>query len=147
MGYLLSVGMGGGLMIHIWNEKEPWPTKVNFIQDYPMVILGYDMQQNCCENFSWHIEGATLDAKGNLPHHIFDVTREPEVEESDEDADELTYSIRFFLKGDRQPIYDPVSHTWSYIQHPDASIVLINCHNGYYAHGWELLSVTKEGEL
>jgi len=136
-------------MITIWDQKKPWESKVNFIQDDPMVFLGYDMKQNCCERYGWYLEGDPFrDTDGNLPFHTFDTSRQPEdavIDYKPDNQYDTPSGIRFFLKGELEHTYK--NGVWSKKRHPDASIVLWNCHNGYYYHGWQLLGVTKENEL
>ena len=39
-------------MLKVFDCVDPWPTKVNFV-DSNNVMLGYDMEQNCCEVATW----------------------------------------------------------------------------------------------
>jgi len=134
-------------MIKIFDSVMPWPNKVNFIQDDPMVFVGYDTDQNCCENFSWQLlseDGHEIepDEHGCIPYE-FDLSH-PLVPDQDwEDNDEISSTLRIPLLGDRQ--YNHELHEW--FRPPGATLVLSNCHNGYYSHGWGVATVTQKGAL
>ena len=38
----------------IFNKVDGWETKVNFVDEYN-VVLGYDLAQDCCEHADWFI--------------------------------------------------------------------------------------------
>ena len=130
---------------HIWNLVEPFPTKVNFV-DSNNVVLGYDLEHQCCEDASWVIsespyggnpiyesdknEGKEL----TLENYCFD----PDycVQRGDEFSE--TYTATFILKA--RSTCEP--------KLPDLFVILKNRHNGYYSHGFTFRGTTSiEGAL
>jgi len=118
---------------HIFNMTDKFPDKVNFV-DTNNVLLGYDLQQNCCENAFWTISeskdgGNPIHQGGNdsekeitLDGYGFD----PEFYEREDSDGEESYVAIFKLR----------FHSWTEPQKPDLFIRLENRHNGYYSHGF-----------
>lgn len=122
------------MKIHIWNCSSIWPNKVNFI-DTNNVILGYDLDQSCCETAFWAIS----DRKdGSRPIHHGDGRSSFEAEldgycfdpdfceresagEDGEDGGAAVFKLTFAKYG---------------ASRPDLFLRLENQHNGYYCHGF-----------
>jgi len=132
---------------HIWNLTKTFPGKVNFI-DSNNVILGYDLQQCCCEHAFWTIsetpdgknpiyEGDVLaDQEIELDGYVFD-PKFCERESASDSWDEGGAAI-FKLLGRRSLLSES----------PDLSLRLVNHHNGYYSHGFTFRgSVITEDSL
>lgn len=117
----------------IWNLTETFPGKVNFI-DSNNVILGYDLDQCCCEHTFWTIS-KTLDGENPIYRGDNEAVKEIELDgycfdpnycqRHDDDSKE-EYVAVFKLEG-RQRTNPKL---------PDLFLRLENHHNGYYAHGF-----------
>lgn len=125
-------------------REGSWSEAVNFV-DENNIVVGYDMAQDCCEYASWyfyegdvrHEDGAEIDVAGL----VFDASYEFTSEEGEPDApglkpDELDMggAETFRLHGGGRTVF----------------LVLINCHNGYYSHGFEMKrgeEIIKDGSL
>ena len=47
--------------MRIFNKEEKWSSKVNFVDDNN-VVLGYDTEEQCCENAGWFIDDQPCEA-------------------------------------------------------------------------------------
>lgn len=99
--------------------------KVNFV-DANNVAVGFDAEQNCCENFGWKF---TDDPKGGnevcddriLEAYNFDPNFFHEYSEWDHgDRSKQSAVLKLVDEGK-----------------PDLFLTLFNSHNGYYSHGFE----------
>ena len=109
----------------IFNKIENFKTKVNFVDDNN-VVLGYDIEQQCCEKANWFISD-TIDPKSgyqvvDLPNYNFDV--------------------RFIREDYRQRNSPKLEDTNTVIFRitngvDEKFIFLCNTHNGYYRHGFD----------
>ncbi len=106
-------------------------SKVNFV-DENNVVLGYDLQQDCCEHAGWVIgpmpateinETVECEAPSTLGDYVFD-TDVPHGEDSVRLRDGGG-SVAFALKP-KPGVALPV--LW---------ITLYNSHNGHYSHGFK----------
>lgn len=123
---------------HIWNQMPPFTNKVNFV-DSNNVVLGYDLDQSCCETAEWTIsenkDGTNPLLRGDdqsafektLDGYVFD----PDFYEVHHDEDKEEHTAVFRLRGVPR---------WGRGQWvdagPDLYIHLWNRHNGYYSHGF-----------
>lgn len=109
--------------------------------DHKNVFVGYSLYQQCCENAGWYIHpsenldtslhGNILLPSGNvgpgeqtLDDYEFDVdtlNRSGCRVERDDGTDDTFYCVF--------PLINTVSGDRAYL-------ILFNCHNGYYSHGW-----------
>lgn len=124
---------------HIWHMTPTFPSKVNFV-DSNNVLLGYDLEQCCCENAFWTI-GESLDGSNPLhsgdnisdPQEISleDYVFDPDFYQLHEDEDREEYVAIFRL------VCNP---RWrNGVQatgRPDLCVRLVNKQNGYYSHGF-----------
>ena len=113
--------------------------KINFI-DENNVILGYDLNQNCCESAYWFIsdkqetepqEESKVDCDPDLKGFYFDKSFFSIVNETD--SDHGTMVVFRIVNGEKEKF-----------------IHLVNVHNGYYNHGFEMKikeEILKEGYI
>lgn len=127
---------------HIWNYTETFPGKVNFIDDNN-VLVGYSLQQDCCEDAFWTI-GESEDGKGTILHRG-DNTEPKEFELSNYVFDSTFHN----LEEDGCEAYVAIFKLISYHKsHPDLYLRLENHHNGYYSHGFVFRGdIVVEGTL
>lgn len=126
--------MGYSIMIKIFNKEAEWTTKLNFV-DENNVLVGYDYEQNCCEDFGWYISELEVDGRSinqsneqDLVDYVFDSTFCNYIEN-------LTEEVVFKLIAKDKP---------------DLYLHLYNYHNGYYAHGFTFKigeNIIKEGYI
>ncbi len=121
------------MKLRIWNLTKIFPGKVNFI-DEDNVILGYELEQSCCENTFWTI---STEPDGGNPLYRGDDSESQEIElegyrfdpeffQKEENEGEECYAAIFKLVGPRY-LADAL---------PDLYLRLENHHNGYYSHGF-----------
>lgn len=109
----------------IFDQVEPWPSKVNFI-DENNVVLGYDMEGQCCESFGWFIT-STIRTKvpkktPPVPTHL----------------NSWRFDTKFFKQIEIGKWGDETILVFRIIRGKQSKYIhLYNCHNGYYAHGFE----------
>jgi len=134
----------------VFDKTDPFTTKVNFV-DENNILVGYDLEQNCCEQADWFIIDSICDKEkfdslrgtpsaDGLPQvfsekdYVFDPGFFEEVSITDEVCwYELIVVFRLISK-----------------TLPDLYLHLFNCHNGYYSHGFEMKMSDKtiqEGSL
>ena len=122
----------------IFDEVEgPWSSKVNFVDDHN-VVIGYDTDQCCCEDAYWFIHRELIfdnpTYKERNKSTLLELMRDSKVPEDltkhyidtefckEEDLDYGNVAV-FLLK-------DMTGRVDSYY------LYLVNCHNGYYSHGF-----------
>jgi hypothetical protein len=117
----------------IWNLTETFPGKVNFI-DSNNVILGYDLEQSCCEHAFWTIS-EKLD--GSDPIHKGDDKAMQEIE-LDGYCFDPNYCQRHDNENDEEYVatFKLVGHPYGTPKLPELFLRLENHHNGYYSHGF-----------
>jgi hypothetical protein len=104
---------------------DSWDKKINFVDDNN-VLVGFDMNSDCCECFGWYVSTVIQDDIG-------DDSETPDVED-------YTFSTTDFIsktKGDydieRLAIFTLVADG-----QPNLYLHLYNAHNGYYSHGFDI---------
>jgi len=127
----------------IFNKVGGFESKVNFV-DENNVVLGYNLQQSCCEHADWFIASRpnnkiprrfsrSNNKKAPVPNlagWLFDKTYFKECGQSDN----YDHMAIFRIVRGKQKKY----------------IHIFNCHNGYYSHGFEFKSaneIIKDGHL
>jgi len=103
-------------------ESSGWGNRLNLI-DGNNVFVGYDYDQDCCENFGYYFQeadGTKLDQDPNLENAFFTL-KHKDVSISDEQWDEW-YGIAFEIK------LQTGEMIW---------FTIYNEHNGYYSHGFD----------
>ena len=124
----------------IFDQKDPWDTKVNFV-DENNVVLGYDMSSHCCENYGWFIADhvvLTFSAYKKL-NETFDT----------DDYTDWEFDPHFFSEGCSDDGSCGVEGIAVFrIVHKDTNefryIHLYNLHNGYYSHGFSFTKSDTE---
>ena len=127
----------------IFDRVDPWPSKVNFV-DENNVVLGYDVRQACCEYAGWFIAGRLcrrIPEERNFPHDLsgwrFDPSWFREV-------------TGIWTEGRKVRGTGPMVVFRIMKCQDERFIHLFNCHNGYYTHGFELKAgedVLKSGQI
>lgn len=99
---------------------------VNFVDDRN-VVIGFSIQQQCCEDFDWRLE---YEAGGKPISDRF-LTPDGYVLEG--------YRIDPSYCGD-ETCESPCGISFRFVSedHPTIRLVIINRHNGYYSHGFYL---------
>lgn len=108
--------------------ENTWGEKANFA-DENNVLVGYDMAQDCCEDAKWEFHSA-------LP-----ATDANRIELSDNDLLPFRFDREFFQESGVTVSYlDNGGAVAFRIVSPEreAFLVLSNCHNGYYSHGFSM---------
>jgi hypothetical protein len=122
----------------IFNKTEGWSTKVNFV-DKNNVLVGFDMEESCCEQASWCI-------MRKMPEDLNEgLTSNDTSQISDAELKSYVFDTEFFEEKsigvyaghvDCLAIFKLVNRWWSGCRQ-EAYLILRNQHNGYYAHGFE----------
>lgn len=122
----------------IFNNKEPWKEKVNFV-DENNVVLGYDMSSQCCESFGWFIADRVV--FNMKDYSTLDKTFD------DDDYTDWRFDPQFFQSGESLESYDIESMAIFRIVNQTTGesryIHLYNLHNGYYSHGFDFTQSDK----
>jgi len=123
----------------IFNKTEPWPEKVNFV-DENNIMLGFDTSIQCCESADWfisdHPENKPMkqgDPNPNLEGWTFDRYFFCELDDKDGEENYVLMVIFRIVNGEEK----------KYIH-------LYNCSNGYYFHGFEFKigeNIIKKGKV
>ena len=111
--------------------------KINFVDDNN-VFVGYDFEQCCCESFGYFF------TKHNTPESLkqgwFDegnVSKRSEKSINEEDLEGYNFDTSFYEvdddgRGTGMAIFRLTKDD------EQVFLVLGNCHNGYYSHGFEM---------
>jgi len=101
--------------------------KVNFV-DSNNVVVGFDIQQNCCENFNWFFSGGILPDDNN---YVFDTKFFEEMNEDftgDDPYDEIGKHVaRFKVTDGEKCLY----------------LNFVNAHNGYCSLSCSIIALTS----
>jgi hypothetical protein len=120
------------------SEKSGWGNRLNII-DENNVFVGYDYDQQCCEDFEYYLtdnieklfdKAEALDEQ-TFCHdgYVFDTAYIKEHEDEETCYGEYFVAFRLTKQGEK-----------------DIFLVLYNCHNGYYSHGFEMRSPVEGGK-
>ena len=125
-----------------------WSTKVNFV-DEANVVVGYDMQQKCCEHAAWCVLDAVADAA-----RIERIADGEHAEHELEDEADWRIDPAWFSQVGRTRKDQAGGAAVFRLLNPESGaekfLHLINCHDGYYAHGFTVKvggQVVLEGDL
>lgn len=124
-------------------QTGSWEHKVNFIDEND-VFVGYDLEQNCCENAGYgfltelrsygNFEGYELNEDNiNLDDYSFD-------QNYFKDLEDLDLEEGRWLDEGGQVFFRLVANN-----KPDIYLTLYNSHNGYYRHGFKTNVGGEEG--
>lgn len=114
----------------IFDKAEPWPTKVNFV-DENNVVLGYEMLMTHDEEAWWFIANTEVEYPQHC-HSFIDCT--------EKELEDYTFDITYnkYVETDRK--FDDGGLYIFRIKNAEGNfkyIHLCNIHNGYYTHGFE----------
>lgn len=140
------------MSIRIFDQTEPWPDKVNFVGINNMVV-GYDMEQDCCEYAGWYITEIEPDDNSVLTEH--GVGKPEEYKENPlYKLDGFNFDPEWSKTGRSRDLdeggwvaFKMVLGGWRRGESKPRYLVLFNCHNGYYGHGFSVMTQTMEGTL
>lgn len=133
----------------IFDKAQPWTTKVNFV-DEKNVILGFDTYDECCSFGGWFLlddpeAWPKKDATGEYP-------KEPD--QKTVDLPGWTFDTGYFKDRTLAEEYPETKAVQFRITDGNSSkyITLFNCHNGWYAKGFEFTvpddpSKSRNGEV
>jgi len=117
--------------MQVFNKKENWSEKVNFV-DENNVVLGYDLEQDCCEHADWFIADRPMkkicERKTDNPRlsgYVFDTKYFESIQNEDE-SEEGGMAIFRITNGKKEKF-----------------IHIYNSHNGYYSHGFDFKAGQK----
>ena len=115
---------------------RPHYAKVNFV-DENGVLVGYDTEQDCCEQAGWAITGEAA-----LPEGEGVSTWERLAEPTANELAGFVFDVDYFTEDRRESKYDDERNSVTFRMtkggEPDKYLHLYNSHNGYYGHGFEL---------
>lgn len=116
----------------VFHEQEPWPDKVNFV-DENEVHLGYDTHDDCCARGGWFLsdnKAAWLDSKTD---------KEEAFVMKSMDLIGWTFDPSYFVKRSLPGDYSDGDAVQFRIVNGtfEKFITLYNHHNGYYSKGFE----------
>jgi len=120
----------------IFNNKEDWTSKVNFV-DENNVFVGYDTEQGYCEDANWFIADKII--KDLTYDFMNKVDKEPKWQELD-NAELYRFDQSFFYTEEAISDLDAggvAVFKLCSTEADDKYLHLYNSHNGYYGHGFE----------
>jgi hypothetical protein len=100
-------------------HPKAWRGKTNFV-DKNNVVVGFDTNQNCCEDFGWYISES----------EDFDTAK-------DSNLGDVNYCHDYVFDKSYRGVGDGLFRLTAEGQ-PDLFLHLYNHHNGYYAHGFDM---------
>lgn len=127
----------------IFDQVDPWPSKVNFVDEVNNIVVGYDMFQDCCEQAGWAIADRILtddECRGG-----FEGVGDDEVADyvfKTGEVEDHPHSGEF--EGGGLVTFELVHKDHPNSEKPTLYLNLWNVHNGYYAHGFSVLKDNKE---
>lgn len=115
--------------------------KVNFI-DENNVLLGYDLQQDCCEHAGWFIEDIPMslgDYAKKINVYGYAVPQS-DTKSMDKDWSGWVFDTSFYKKMENtREVDEGGTVVFKLVDgQQDKFLHLFNCHNGYYSHGFDL---------
>ena len=116
----------------ILNGQQPWPSKVNFV-DENEVYLGFDTDDDCCAHGGWFMLD---DAEAWPSKDTGDWPKEPEPYP---DLPGWTFDTGYFKeRGIPGEYAEGGAVQFRIVNGGDQKfITLFNCHNGYYGKGFK----------
>ena len=119
-------------------ENGFFDNKINFV-DENNVFVGFDMTQDCCENFDWFIGNHF---SKNCGYDFNEENSEGNVEKLNNELIDYYFDVDFF---DDQTTDEGGAVVFRLTNGNEEKYLYLLCeHNGYYAHGFEFLN---NGEL
>lgn len=102
-------------------------SKVNFVDEFN-VVVGYDMDQDCCEHAGWFVDQKIIPYSDGVDEGLHGYDLEPYRFAADDPSVEVESDD---LDGGRELAFRLVAEG-----KPDLWLHIFNAHNGYYAHGF-----------
>ena len=102
--------------------------KLNFV-DTNNVVVGFASYQSCCENWGWYI----------TPEEPTEETLDFSRSDGDKDFPTYNFDPQYFVELTSQTISEVnAAVVFKLVSNSakDLYLVLYNCHNGYYSHGF-----------
>jgi hypothetical protein len=112
------------------SENGSWGNRLNFV-DANNVVLGYDYEGCCCENFYYYITKTE-------PVKFTEGYEEVETELMNNDKLYFDTTYNKDLQGEDSWNEDYATVFKVLGGEIDLFLVLVNCHNGYYGHGFDM---------
>jgi hypothetical protein len=104
--------------------------KINFI-DSNNVVLGYDMNQSCCEDADYLFTDNSKEAEDAVVYNL-DNRESPDQSDFVFDVDYIEEIDNGSLDSGGMVAFKMVA------EGKEMFVVLYNCHNGYYGHGFNM---------
>lgn len=122
--------------MEIFNGEHPWETRVNFI-DNNNVVLGYDMNHQCCEDYGWYI----TDSKGE---RLYNYTNKGRIS-----LDGYIFDTDYFKEFSEDEGYRLLNTAqFKIVSNDDHYFInLFNTHNGYYTHGFRFSESVEKSNV
>lgn len=114
----------------IFDRTEPFTNKVNFV-DENGTLVGYDLDQKCCENAGWFIAKKICD---EIKTDISDT-----MDLRDYRFDNFFFQEIKLLKDGEEDDCSCVVFSLYNSDNLELYLHLFNSHNGYYSHGFHFL--------
>lgn len=108
--------------MRVFFTDEEWSQKLNVVDDNNLLV-GYDWGQCCCENFDYDFRKTKDDPNSLNEQDLEGWFFLDEIPEEESEGEWDSNNLAFFK------IHNPVTEEEGYL-------VLSNCHNGYYSHGF-----------
>lgn len=128
--------------------------KINFV-DENNVVLGYDLDQDCCENADWFIADEpqknveTFQEVATVKDALETMVRRAAAENPS--LEKFVFDPKFFQKIDRGVFEEGGMAIFRIISgRRQRFIHIFNVHNGYYGHGFSFVvgdETTRQGTL
>lgn len=111
------------------SDEGGWGNRLNIV-DENNVFVGYDYSQSCCESFGYKIVSEKPKSGVN-----WDTVESIQIEQ-----EKYVFDIDYFetLSGEEYDEGGAVSFRLVDKNDNEIYLVLFNCHNGYYGHGFEM---------
>ena len=124
-------------------SQEKFNGRINFV-DENNLVLGYDFDASCCENFGWKL----LDKDRNLLLHGKE-DEEPSEDEINKIIEGFNFDKHFFVLSNSEDGYEENNHVVFRMtkENEELFLELYNYHNGYYGHGFEFLEKTDNAVI
>ena len=118
--------------------------KINFV-DENNVFLGYDMQQDCCEDADWFV---SVNPDEKVYSDCYENNHDNDIEKANTLLDGYSFDVNYFHEVNDD--MDDGGHVCFKATREHSAVLYIhifNSQNGYYSHGFEFgidKKVTRE---
>ena len=133
------------------SSTEGWGNRMNFV-DNNNVVVGFDYSSQCCEQYYWYasyeeaIKATDIRVKDEWDEGHQSLSTLPNIHMDSEFLYFDTSYNKSFVAGDLNSVQLKIKGG-----EKDIYLVLVNSHNGYYSHGFDLVddkgNVILEGNL